>query len=115
MMLYKNTKVKVRSSDGDTDFFNIAADVLQGDTLVPYLFIICLDLILRMLIDLTKEDGFTLENQEADDTTHELIYMYIYNWWTANNECDWLNAYLEYPWCSTQKIHISMNYPILLN
>ena len=29
MMLYKNTKVKVRSPDGDTDFFDIAAGVVQ--------------------------------------------------------------------------------------
>ncbi len=40
MMLYRNTKVKVYSLDGDTDFFNIVAGVLQGDTLAPYLFII---------------------------------------------------------------------------
>ncbi len=43
MMLYRNTKVKVRSPDDDTDYFNIVAGVLQGDTLAPYLFIICLD------------------------------------------------------------------------
>ena len=36
MMLYRNTKVKVRSPDGDTDYFEIVADVLQGDTLPPY-------------------------------------------------------------------------------
>ena len=28
MKLYKNMKVKVRSTDGDTDYFNIIADVL---------------------------------------------------------------------------------------
>ena len=28
MILYKNTKVKVRSSDGDTDYFDIVAGVL---------------------------------------------------------------------------------------
>ena len=33
MMLYKNTKVKVRFPDGDTDYFDIIAGVLQGDTL----------------------------------------------------------------------------------
>ena len=47
MILYRNTKVKVRSSDGDTDYFDIVAGVLQGDTLVPYIFIICLDYVLR--------------------------------------------------------------------
>ena len=31
MMLYSNTKIKVRLSDGDTDFFDIAAGVLQAD------------------------------------------------------------------------------------
>ena len=40
MMLYKNTKVKVHSLDGDTDYIDIVAGVLQGDTLAPYLFII---------------------------------------------------------------------------
>ena len=43
MILCRNTKVKVRSLDGDTDYFDIVAGVLQGDTLVPCLFIICLD------------------------------------------------------------------------
>ena len=28
MMLYRNTKVKVRSPDGDTEYFDIVADVL---------------------------------------------------------------------------------------
>ena len=32
MMLYKNTKVKVYSPDGNTDFFDIVACVLQADT-----------------------------------------------------------------------------------
>ena len=46
-ILYRNTKVKVRSPDGDTEYFDIVAGVLQGDTLDPYLFIICLDYVLR--------------------------------------------------------------------
>ena len=54
MMLYKNTKVKVCSPDWDTDYFDMIAGVLQGDTLAPYLFIICLDYVLRMSIDLMK-------------------------------------------------------------
>ena len=43
MILYRNTKVNVRSPDGDTDYFDIAAEVLQEDILAPYLFIICVD------------------------------------------------------------------------
>ena len=46
MMLYKNTKVKVRFLDDDTDYFDIIAGVLQVDTLAPYLLIICLERIL---------------------------------------------------------------------
>ena len=41
-IFYSNTKVKVRSPDGDTEYFDIVAGVLQGDMLAPYLFIICL-------------------------------------------------------------------------
>ena len=55
MILYKNTKIKVRSPDGDTNFFDIVSGALQGDTLVPYLFIICLDYVLRTSIDLMKK------------------------------------------------------------
>ena len=59
MMLYKNTKVKVHSPDGDADYIDIVAGVLQGDTLAPYLLIIGLDYVLRTSIDLMKENGFT--------------------------------------------------------
>ena len=64
MMLYKNTKVKVRSPDGDTDYFDIVAGVLQGDTLATYVFIICRDYVLRTSIDLMKEKGFTLAKKK---------------------------------------------------
>ncbi len=33
MIIYRNTKVKVRSPDGETEYFDIVAAVLQGDTL----------------------------------------------------------------------------------
>ena len=70
MMLYRNTKVKVRSPDRDTDYFDIVADVLQGVTLAPYLFIICLNYVLRMSIDKMKDNGFKLTKKEAEDTSH---------------------------------------------
>ena len=59
-ILYRNTKVKVRSPDGDTEYFDIVAGVLQGDTQAPYLFIICLDYVLRTSIDKIRENGFEL-------------------------------------------------------
>ena len=61
MMLYKNTTSMVRSPDGDTDFFEILAGVLQGDTLAPFLFIICLDYALRTSLDENKDLGFKLK------------------------------------------------------
>ena len=59
-ILYRNTKVKVRLLDGDTEYFDIVAGVLQGDTLALYLFIICLEYVLRTSIDKIKENGFEL-------------------------------------------------------
>ena len=65
MMLNSNTKVKVRSLDGDADYFDIVAGVLQGDTLASYLFIICLDYVLRTSIDKIKENGFKLTKERS--------------------------------------------------
>ena len=62
MMQYKNTKV--RSPDGDTDYFNIVG-VLQGDTLAPYLFIIYVDYVLRTSIDIRKDNGFKLVKERS--------------------------------------------------
>ena len=64
-MLYKNSIVKVRSPDGDTDYFDIVASVLQGNTLVPYLFIICLDYLLITSIDLMRDNGFKLTKERS--------------------------------------------------
>ena len=65
MIFYWNTKVKVRSPDGDTDYFDIVAGILQGDTLAPYLFIICLDYVLRTSNDKIKENGFELTKKKS--------------------------------------------------
>ena len=65
MILYRNTKVKVRSPDGDTEYFDIVAGVLQGDTLAPYLFIICLGFVLRTSIDKIRENSFELTKKRS--------------------------------------------------
>ena len=41
------------------------AGVLQGDTLAPYLFIICLDYVLRTSIDKFRENGFELTKKRS--------------------------------------------------
>ena len=73
MILYRNTKVKVRSPDGDTEYFDIVAGVLQGDTLAPYLFIICLDYILRISIDKIRKNGFELTKRRSKRYTAKTI------------------------------------------
>ena len=40
------TKAVVRSFDGDTNFLDLVAGVLQGDKFAPYLFITCKDYVL---------------------------------------------------------------------
>ena len=65
MALYKNSRAIVRSPDGDTEFFTILAGVLQGDTLAPFLFIICLDYILRTSLDKIKENGLVLNKSTS--------------------------------------------------
>ena len=57
--------MKVRSPDVDTEYFIIVAGVLQGDTLASYLFIICLDYVLRTSTDEIRENGFELTKKRS--------------------------------------------------
>ena len=59
------TKVKVSSPDGDTDYFDILAGALQGDTLTPNLFIICLDYVLRISVNKIRENSFKLTKERS--------------------------------------------------
>ena len=63
---YNTLRAKVVSPDGDTDYFNIQAGVMQGDTLAPFLFVIVLDYAMRKAID-GKEDelGLTLHERRS--------------------------------------------------
>ena len=65
MIAYKGTKSFVRSDDGDTEFITITGGMLQGDTLVPFFFIICLDYILKMSLDRDNVLGFTLSERKS--------------------------------------------------
>ena len=60
-ILYTGTKAKVLSPDGETEFFEILAGVLQGDTLAPYIFTIMIDYAMRQAIGNDALDlGFKL-------------------------------------------------------
>lgn len=54
--LYQGTKASVITPDGETDFFEIQAGVLQGDTLALYLFAIVLDYAMRRAINWREEE-----------------------------------------------------------
>ena len=73
MILYRNIKVKVRSPDGNTNYFDIVAGVLQGDTLAPYLFIICLNDVLRTSIDKIKKTVSSWQRSEAESTPQKQL------------------------------------------
>ena len=49
----------------ETEYFDIVAEVLQGDTLALYLFIICQDYVLRTSIDKIRENSFELTKKRS--------------------------------------------------
>ena len=61
MILFKDTKAMVCSPDGNSGFFDFVVGVLQGYSLAPFLFKICLQYVLRIPIDLTKENSLALK------------------------------------------------------
>ena len=64
--LYEDTRVRVITPDGETEFFKIIAGVLQGDTLAPYLFAIVLDYVLRNTFSGREEElGFKLQKRKS--------------------------------------------------
>ena len=56
---------KTQTKSGDTEYFDIVAEVLKRDTLAPYLFIICLDYVLRTSIGKIREKGFELTKKRS--------------------------------------------------
>ena len=64
--IYSRTKAKIISPDGETDYFDILADVLQGDTLAPYLFIIVLDYAMRQAMQGSEDNlGLTIHKRRC--------------------------------------------------
>ena len=64
-MQYKNAKVKVHSLDGDTDYFDIVADLIPGDILAPYLFIMYQDSVFRTSIYSMNDNGFKVAKERS--------------------------------------------------
>ena len=51
-VLYTDTSSTILTRDGETPAFSISSGILQGDTLAPFLFIIVVDYVMRMSVDL---------------------------------------------------------------
>ena len=89
--MYKNTRVKVISPDGETDLFDILADVLQWDTLEPYTFVIVLNCALRMAVDAKKKsllDSILKEREDAFDQTS-----FVNRFWLCIHHCNVVYGY----------------------
>ena len=91
MMLYRSTKVKVRSPDGDTDYFDIVAGLLQGEILAPYLFIISLDYVLRTSIDKMKHANKGKEQKVPSTNNYGRR---LRRWCSASGKCTRPRRYL---------------------
>ena len=58
----EETRANILSPDGETEFLKTSTDVLQGDTVAPYLFIIALHYVLREAIEGHQERfGLTIK------------------------------------------------------
>ena len=65
-LIYNDTRAHVLTPDGNTDYFEILAGVLQSDTLAPFLFAIVLDYTMRQAIDGKVEElGFKLDPRRS--------------------------------------------------
>ena len=67
----------MKSDDGDTEFITITGGVLQGDTLAPFLFIICLDYVLKMSLDLDNVLVLPSLRERAEDIQQYKLKMSI--------------------------------------
>ena len=111
MMLYRNNRSIVRSPDGDTAFFEITTVVLQGDTLAPFLFILCLDYILKTSVDINAELGFTLTERRSRryPATHITDIDYADNREITTNDMKSANTLLHQIEVTSNKIGLSIN------
>ena len=59
-IMHDNTTARVVSSGSNTDYFEILSAELQGDLLVPFLFIMIVDYVLTKAAEDYEDLGFTL-------------------------------------------------------
>ena len=89
IMPYKVPLLSFTYLNGNINFFDIVAEIVQENILTLFTFII-LDYELRMSIDLMKVNNFTLKRQEAYDIWQRLLLMQITYWSSAF--CESINS-----------------------
>lgn len=72
-VLYTGSTSSILTPDGETDPIDIVAGILQGDTLAPFLFIIVIDYVLRISVDLISNKG--LELKPRTSSRHPAIHI----------------------------------------
>ena len=65
ILILKKRKQERKTYNNNVYISKIVAKVLQRDTLAPYLFIVCLDYVLRTSIDKIRENDFKLTKKRS--------------------------------------------------
>ena len=78
-VLYTDIKARVLTSDSETDTFDIVSDILQGDTLAPFLFIVVLDYVRRISLDAGYEKGLLIHPRRS--RRHPSVHVTDYSDW----------------------------------
>jgi len=91
MILYSNSRSRIRINGKTSKAFDVTKSVLQGDTLAPFLFIIVFDYVLRqtesgnygvqthpdkILTDLHLEDDIVLLDENSESAVR------LSRWWS---------------------------------
>ena len=65
-LTYNTLRARIKTTEGNTDYFRMFAGVMQGDTLAPYLFVIVLDYAMRKAITGKENElGLTLQHRQS--------------------------------------------------
>ena len=89
---------KVRSTDGDTDFFDIAAGVLQGEYISP-IFVYNLCRLRTLKVNRSNERKLLYTKVKKQTISLTLYY--------GQTLCRWISAFCKYPYLSWMPAKLS--------
>ena len=77
-LIYNNLRARIKTTEGDTDYFRMFAGIMQGDTLAPYLFVIVLDYSMAKAISGRENElGLTLQHRQSIRHPQQLTFSRI--------------------------------------